>query len=281
MKAIALTCCLLVAAAAMGDERILNYHSEILIKSDGWIEVTESIVVRAEGQQIRRGIYRDYPTDYRDRFGNAVQVLYEPRTVLRNDRIEDFHTEKNRNGVRTYFGSADRMLATGIHSYAYRYDAGRMLGFFADHDELYWNVTGDGWDFPIDNATATVSFEFDLDADLIGVAGYTGPFGSSGDALEASTDEFSHAKFEITEPLGTREGLTIVVSWPKGFVDQPGAIQKTVWILSDNLNLLIALIGLFAMLGYYIPIWRRHGKDPEPGVIFARYAPPEGFSPAR
>jgi hypothetical protein len=34
------------------------------------------------------------------------------------------------------------------------------------------------------------------------------------------------------------------------------------------------------MLGYYIPIWRRHGKDPEPGVIFARYAPPEGFSPA-
>ena len=25
-----------------------------------------------------------------------------------------------------------------------------------DHDELYWNVTGNAWKFPIDVATATV-----------------------------------------------------------------------------------------------------------------------------
>ena len=123
--------------AAWSDERILNYHSEILIKTDGWIEVIETIVVRAEGRQIRRGIFRDYPTRYRDRTGNDVEVLYRPRAVLRNDRAEDFSSEKRNNGVRTYFGSADRMLDHGIHTYTFRYDAGRMLGFFDDYDELY------------------------------------------------------------------------------------------------------------------------------------------------
>ena len=51
-------------------------------------------------------------------------------------------------------------------------------------------------------------------------------------------------------------------------------------MLADNLSLLIALAGLLAMLIYYVPVWRDHGKDPEAGVIFARYEPPKGFSPA-
>jgi uncharacterized membrane protein YgcG len=57
-------------------------------------------------------------------------------------------------------------------------------------------------------------------------------------------------------------------------------MQRLVWLLSDNVNLLVALAGLAAMLGYYIPVWRNYGKDPDPGVIFTRYEPPGGFSPA-
>jgi uncharacterized membrane protein YgcG len=280
MKRFLAACWLLGAGALQADERILNYHSEILVKSDGWIEVAETIVVRAEGRQIRRGIFRDYPTGYQDKNGNDVQVLYEPRSVLRNDRREDFHSENLRNGVRTYFGSSDRMLQPGIHTYTYRYDAGRMLGFFEDHDELYWNVTGDGWEFPIDSATATVSFDFAITGDAIGVAAYTGAYGGSGDAVIASTQYSGQANFETTAPLPPRHGLTIAVTWPKGFVVEPGTMQKTLWLLSDNLNLLIALAGLLAMFAYYVPVWQAYGRDPDAGVIFARYAPPDGFSPA-
>ena len=266
--------------SAAADERILHYHSDILVKSSGWIEVRETIVVRAEGAQIRRGIYRDYPTRYRDRFGNDVQVRYEPRSVLRNDRREDFFSESRGNGVRTYFGSADRLLEHGIHTYIYTYDAGRMLGFFDAHDELYWNVTGNGWDFPIEHATAEVRFDFDVDGDSLRVEAYTGAYGDAATNVAATTDTSGVAKFETREPLGIHEGLTIVVSWPKGFVNAPGLVTRTSWLLSDNLNLLVAVAGLFAMLAYYIPTWRRFGKDPEPGVIFTRYEPPGGFSPA-
>ncbi|HEX2139192.1 MAG TPA: DUF2207 domain-containing protein [Woeseiaceae bacterium] len=270
---------LVASTVAVSDERILDYHSDVLVRQDGWIEVTERITVRAEGDRIRRGIYRDYPTRYEDRFGNDVEVDYLPLSVLRNDSREDFHTERRGNGVRTWFGSADRRLAPGVHTYVYRYRAGRMLGFFEARDELYWNVTGLGWDFPIDHASATVAFDFDLPERAIGVHAFTGGFGEQGRDYAASTGQ-GRAVFETTAPLGRHEGLTIVVNWPKGYVAEPGPLQKAGWVLSDNANLLAAVVGLLALFGYYLAVWRRYGRDPEEGPLVTRYEPPEGFSPA-
>lgn len=181
MRAALLLLLLPVAAAALADERILDYRSDVLVRADGRIEVTETITVRAEGKQIRRGIYRDYPTRYEDRLGNDVEVAYGPLSVERDGQAEAFHTERQSNGVRAYFGSAERLLAPGEHTYVYRYRAGRMLGFFDTRDELYWNVTGLGWEFPIDHASATVSFDFSLPPGSLGVDAFTGSFGEQGD----------------------------------------------------------------------------------------------------
>ena len=265
---------------AVADERILGFHSDIVVKQDGWIEVTETIRVRAEGQRIRRGIYRDFPTEYRDRFGNDYVVAFEPLAVLRNDDGEDYHTEHLRRGVRTYFGSSDRYIPNGVHVYTFRYRASRMLGFFEDHDELYWNVTGFDWAFPIDAASASVSFDFDVAAADLGAEAYTGPYGSTGQDYRHRIGSDSRVEFEALSPLSAANGLTIVVTWPKGLVEAPGATDRLVWLLQDNLNLLVAVAGLIALLAYYIPVWNRHGKDPEAGVLVTRYIPPEGYSPA-
>lgn len=268
-----------LGTAALADERILDYRSEVLVRADGWIEVTETTTVRAEGNRIRRGIYRDYPTRYEDRFGNDVEVAYEPLSVLRDGRPEPFHTERRDNGVRTYFGSADVRLAPGVYTYVYRYRADRMLGFFDGHDELYWNVTGLGWEFPVDHASAIVSFDFVLPPDALDTDAFTGPFGARGRDYRAGTEE-GRAVFETTAPLRRGEGLTIVVTWPKGYVEAPGAIDRAAWLLTDNANLLAALAGLGGLFAYYVPVWRKHGRDPDAGLVVTRYEPPEGFSPA-
>ncbi len=270
---------LLAAGYASADERILRYHSDILVRADGWIEVTETIRVRAEGDQIRRGIFRDYPTDYEDRFGNDFEALYEPRSLTRNGAPEPFFTEKVRNGVRTYFGSSNRFLDVGEHTYVYRYDAGRMIGFFDDMDELWWNATGDDWAFPVDEATAAVRFEFEVAPDSLQISAWQGRFGSTEQAT-ARLDASGNPGFAATRTLLNGEGVTLSVRWPKGLVTEPGNLQRLIWLLSDNLNLLVALAGLAAMLGYYLPVWKGYGKDPAPGVIMTRYAPPDGFSPA-
>ncbi len=121
MKKFCLPLLLFLPLICGADERILIFHSDINVRQDGWIEVTETITVRAEGSRIRRGIYRDFPTRYRDAYGNSHEVAYEPLSVLRDGAREDFHTRKVGNGIRTYFGSSNRMLATGIHTYTFRY----------------------------------------------------------------------------------------------------------------------------------------------------------------
>ena len=271
---------LLLPLAATANERILSFDSDILIKADGWIEVRETIRVRAEGREIRRGIYREFPTRYRDRRGLDYVIDYRPLAVLRNGRGEDMHSVDVDNGVITYFGHRDRYIAAGEHTYEYSYEANRMVGFFEDHDELYWNVTGNDWAFPIDRASATVRFDFPVDTNTLKVVAYTGRQGDSGLAYRARIDSAGYAAVETTEILPPVHGLTLAVSFPKGLVAEPTGVDRLAWVLRDNRDLLVVVAGFFALLAYYIPVWQRFGKDPEEGVIVTRYTPPEGYSPA-
>ena len=275
-----LLCLLLLPLATLAEERILEFHSEIEIVEDGWIEVTETIRVRAEGNRIRRGIYRDFPTEYRDRLGNETVVDFDILSVQRNGAREDHHTQAIRDGIRTYFGNANRYLNSGEHTYVFRYRANRMLGFFGQHDELYWNVTGVNWEFPIDKASATVSFDFDVPVAALTAEAYTGAFGYRNSDYTSRIDNSARVHFETTKVLPPLNGLTIVVGWPAGIIAPPSDLQRVGWLLRDNANLLIAAIGLLLLLAYYIPVWRHFGKDPEEGVLVTRYAPPDGFSPA-
>jgi len=266
--------------AAIADERILSFHSDVRVLTDGMIEVTETITVRSEGKQIRRGIYRDFPVEYEDRLGNAYKIRLEPLFVQRNGQPEAFHTVRSGRDVRTYFGSSNRFIDHGEHTYTFRYRADRMLGFFDEHDELYWNATGNNWDFPIDKATATVRLAFDAPRDKVFVEGYTGRMGSQEQDYGRFMDEAGDLHFAANHPLPAAHGLTIVVGWPKGFVDEPTLLDRLGWIIKDNSNLLVAILGYLLLLLYYIPTWLSHGKDPEEGVVVTRYEPPKGFSPA-
>jgi len=273
-------CLLLLSCSALADERILDFHSDIRVMQDGWIEVTETIRVRAEGNRIRRGIYRDFPTEYEDKLGNQYVVGFEPLSVLRNNAPEDSHTQNIRRGKRIYFGAANRFINTGEHTYIFRYRASRMLGFFEDHDELYWNVTGVEWAFPIDHASATVDFGFDVSANDLTAEAYTGSYGYTRRDYTARVDPSGHVDFRTTKPLPALTGLTVVVGWPKGHVAEPTDLERLGWLLKDNSNLLVALGGFALLLIYYIPVWSRFGRDPEEGLLVTRYEPPEGFSPA-
>ncbi len=267
-------------ATAQADERILRYHSDITVNADGTMDVIETIRVRAEGARIRRGIYRDFPTDYRDRFGNKVRVGFELQQVRRDGRAEPHHTERRSNGIRIYAGSRDVFLRSGEYEYAFHYRVSRMLGFFDDHDELYWNVTGNGWDFIIDRASASVTLPDSVASDDITIEGYTGAFGSAGQDYVASVDGQGRAQIRTTGPLPRRNGLTLVASWPKGHVAEPTFTQNAAFLLSQNLGLLIAMVATLGALLYLFLAWRKVGVDPPAGVIFPHYEPPEGFSPA-
>lgn len=285
MKRALVSFCLLlglaaVASPAAADERILDYHSDIHLEPTGELRVTETIRVRAEGQNIRRGIYRDFPTRYRDRWGNRVRVDFSPLSVRRNGQTEAWHTEKRSNGVRVYFGSANRMLQPGVHEYEFTFATNRQLGFFDQHDELYFNVIGTGWMFPIDHGVATLTLPFAVDPAQLQLSVYTGRQGSRQGDARAEVVAPDRVRVETTRPLQPREGMTVAVGWPKGLIAEPGAAQKARWFLRDNAAAIVLLLGLAAPLAWYLWAWNRVGRDPRKGVIIPRFEPPAGLSPA-
>ncbi|HEX3798916.1 MAG TPA: DUF2207 domain-containing protein [Verrucomicrobiae bacterium] len=263
------------ASAAL--ERISHFDSQITVQSNATLLVTETIDVTADGQQMKHGIYRDFPQLYHGKFGLRVRTRFDVLNVERDGKPEPYHLEKRDNGVRVYIGSATALLPSGQHSYRITYKTGRQLGFFDTHDELYWNVTGNAWSFPIDLATATVTLPTGaMPHDLIA---YTGAQGSR--ATNYSVEMINgNAHFETTRRLNVHEGLTIVVEWPKGFVVAPTIQTKGMALMSDNQGLTLATICFFFLLLYYIAAWMMVGRDLAHGIIMARSSPPEKFSPA-
>lgn len=261
-----------------GEESILSFHSYLAVQPDAALEVTETIRVKAAGREIRRGIVREFPTRYRDRFGNPVTVDFEVREVLRDGHPEPYHLKSVANGVHLYIGQKDVFLAPGTYTYTLRYRTTRQLGFFPEFDELYWNVTGHGWVFPILTAEAVV--ELPQGAKILQSAAYTGPYGSQEQAYRLRLDAAGRPVFTTTRPLAPKEGFTIAVAWPKGFITPPSPAARASYFFRDNLSALMGLTGFLMLLGYYVLIWRRVGRDPEPGPIIPLFEPPAGFSPA-
>jgi len=264
---------------AMADERILDYQSDIEVFVDGSMQVTETIRVRAEQKEIKRGIYRDFPTDYKDRFGNRYRVGFEVLEAKRDGHQESWHTKPQGNGVRVYLGDKNIYLGKGDYTYAITYRTNRQLGFFDDHDELYWNVTGNHWSFPIDAVSVRVTLPEGLRAEQLAPEAYTGPLGAKGEDYSASVDYDARVHFETTRAFVKGEGLTIVVSWPKGYVHEPTRREEINFLLRDNQSWVILLIGLSALVAYYLLAWVMVGRDPQSGVVITRYEPPVGLSP--
>ena len=267
-------------SSALAQERILSYHSDIEVFVDGSMQVTETIRVRSEKKEIKHGIYRDFPTDYKDRFGNRYRVGFEVVEVTRDGRPEGWHSEAQGNGIRVYLGSKGVYLDSGDYIYQLTYRSNRQLGFFDDHDELYWNVTGNHWSFPIDAVSARVVLPEGISPERLTPEAYTGPLGATGQDYRTSVDDDGSVLFATTRAFSKGEGLTIVVAWPKGYVHEPTQREEIDFLLRDNLSWVILLVGLCALLAYYLLVWFVVGRDPQAGVVITRYEPPPGLSPA-
>jgi hypothetical protein len=281
VKRILLFSALLVCALpALGqNERILSFDSHITVSPDGSMLVRETIEVMAERENIVHGIYRDFPTRYTDHLGNRYSVRFDVVSVQRDDSSEPYHIDTRSNGVRVYFGSSGYELIPGEHTYVFTYRTSRQLGFFEDHDELYWNVTGVGWIFAIDKATATVELPANVRSRISSLDGYTGYENGKGKDFTTSRDDAGNPVFRA-ENLQPHQGLTLVVAWPKGLIREPTAAEKRGQFIADNRPIFIGVVGLGLILVYYVVAWSMVGRDPRPGTIVALYEPQDNLSPA-
>jgi len=275
----------LVLAAAIGraqvdpapddgvGERITDFHSHIVVDRDGGLTVSETIAVVAAGEQINHGIYRDFPTTYEGPLFTRVEVPFESsassatvrpsRTTPRRRAMacastSARRTPRSRPG-RTPTGSptarpAARLLRRPRRAVLERHR--QRLGV-PDRARLGHRPA----------AARCV-------ARAGRARGYTGPAGSTLQALTTEVDRHSGAlHFATTRSLDPYEGLTIVASFPKGHVHEPTAEERRAAWLRSNRHLVAGAAGLAVVLLYYLAAWLAVGRDPSRGTIIPLFEP--------
>ena len=267
-----------VPSRASAEERITRFASDVQVRPDSSLDVTETIDVHAEGDRIRRGIFRDFPTRYRGRTGSQVRVGFILQDVSRDGYAEPAAIEPISNGVRIRIGDADKMLDPGDHRYVIRYRTTRQIGRFADYDELYWNVTGNGWVFLIDVAEARIRLP---EAVKFGQrAAYSGPQGATRHDAVVVSERPAEIQFRTTRPLGPYEGLTVAVAWPKGVIADADQGTRARWWLADFGPPLVGALALLGLAGFYYFAWKSAGRNPRPGTVVPLFSPADDLTPA-
>ena len=267
-----------VSTPAAAEERVRHFASDIEIARDGTLEVTETIRVQVDNVAINHGIFREIPTRYQAPWGKRFKVGFTLVETRLDGQPEPNASETMSNGVRIKIGDADRIVPIGEHVYTIRYKATRMLGRFDDHDELYWNVTGNSWRFPIDRASVIITLP---SAARFGQrAVYTGYQGETARNATVTSEGADTISIATTAPLAAGQGLTVAVAFPKGVVDAPSSATKAGWFLADWGPPIVALSGLAGLIGFLFLAWQRAGRDPRAGTVVPIFAPPDGLSPA-
>ncbi len=258
---------------ALAEEVIRSFTSDVIIGRDATIEVTETIAVVAEGAQIKRGILRDFPTRYKTPDGKDYEVGFRVLSITRDGVAEAWIEESLANGIRLKIGRADVLIEPGLHTYAITYRATGELGFFEGYDEIYWNVTGNSWTFPIERADTIIRLPDG--AEVLQHAAYTGPFGAQGRDVAVIAAKGSLYRAETTRRLEAGEGFTVAVGFTKGIVTPPAPppdyTVTSYYVLGG---------GVLFMALYYMLTWLRVGRDPSGGPVIPRWHPPEGLEPA-
>ncbi len=270
------TLAFVLATAAQAAEVIQRFDSVVEVAKNGTLTVTETIRVRAEGNEIKRGIFRDFPLRFSDASGRTREVDFEVLSVTRDGQPENWFTKKPNTGVvRIYAGKEDVTVSRGDHTYVIRYTTGRQIRWIDGKPELNWNVTGNFWTFPISAATYRLTLPGNVRP--VRWTAYTGPVGARGTDWRGAIDASSGLTVTTTRQLAPHAGLTVVAEIPAGAIDAPN--ENYYWF-KDNRHWIIGGIGFIAVAIYYLMAWSAVGRDPKRGTIIPLFHPPKGVSPA-
>ena len=252
------------------DLRIENFQAEVIVMPDGTIDVTETIRAHFIGGPWH-GLYRTIPVEYVTPQGlNYSLFLDVKRVVDASGRALKYESSRERHyrKLKIYIPDADN----STQNISIEYTVSDALRFFEDHDELYWNVTGDEWDYPIQGASARIILPEGTTNIRANV--FTGAYGSR--AQDADVDIAGNGvEVHAREALRLHAGLTVAVAFDKGFVREPTAANKVALFFRSNWPLGIP-VAAFALMFY---LWWTRGRDPRLRPIAAQYEPPNQLTP--
>ncbi len=272
LRTLVLLCIALAAPAFAREWRITNFASSMQVAPDGTMTVRENLTVSFEGEF--HGIYRDIPIQYPGPHGSNYTLFLTVTGVTdgQGNKLKyDSSVQGDFRHLKIYIPNAVNTTKVVDISYTVK----NAVRWFDDHDELYWNVTGNDTPVPIDNAMAIILFPPNAANNLRGQA-FTGVYGSEGRDATVTVNG-NVVKVSTNRTLDMREGLTADVYITKGILTQPSQLTFALWFIRSNVIVLLPLWAFVVMFFF----WWTKGRDPKPDISVApMYDPPKDMTPA-
>ncbi|HWG59553.1 MAG TPA: DUF2207 domain-containing protein [Candidatus Acidoferrales bacterium] len=265
-----LLCTLACAIPAAARQLVIqNFDDQIMVNRDGTTDVTESIAVQFTGSW--NGIYRKIPVEYNTDEGLNYTLMLSVSGIT-DDAGQNLRFTQKRSGRNLVLQIWVPDAANNTRTVVIRYHVLNAIRFFPDHDELYWSVTGNEWEMPIEAASARI--QLPEGASGIRATAFTGAYGSRAEDATVSTND-NEISVHTTHALAYREGLTVVAGFDKGIVRQPTVGAKILMFLRSNWPFAIPIAVFLLMLW----LWWTRGRDPRHGAVVVQYDPPDNLSP--
>lgn len=272
-------------ASSAAAEKIDSFDISAEIGRDGTVNVSEYIKYDFEGAE-RHGIYRDIPLRSEDGPDIAIEVV----GVSSDSQNVSYVVLRSSGKLNIKIGDANE-LVSGVVNYRIDYKIFGSIRFFEQHDEFYWNVTGNDWQVPILSASAKVFADFGF-LNTTSSSCYTGPTGSvSRDCGFVIAEDKKSLGFSTIGSLSAGSGLTFSVLFPKGEIDKILADKN--YSDNDSISWGSWIFGFF-FVAFFIVFFAFFIFAIVMGVIMSRklyknksfrnnpivvqYGPPEGFS---
>lgn len=265
--------------SGFNSEYIKSFVSDISINLDGTINITETITVMSVGSDIRYGIYREFPTRYKDRYGNFYNTGFKLISTLIDNKIIEPEIKSTYSGYKIIIKNPE-LLSYGLHTFVIKYITSRQLGFFHNSQEnfveFYFNITGNSWKFPIFYACANITLPKNLPLNLVNVYAYTGKVNGK----DYSFNINNLIKIETTKPIDIGSGFTVAINWPHGYILEPTLKEKAEKFSADNILTILLLLCIILLVMLLIYFYIKKIIDSKKYTVIPLYNLPANLTPA-
>lgn len=253
-------------------EKINIFSVDIIANKEGEMNIIERIDYDFEDLK-RHGIFRYIPLY--SKVGDLYRVIeIDDIEVTRNGKKENFEISKSKEKINIKIGDGDTKI-NGTQYYQISYKVKNGIGSnYETHDEIYWNVTGNDWNIPIDKVISSVVTDFGVKRDSVACFTRDGSF----NAQFCELDPPDSSQTVTTNVMYPGEGLTVVHSFPKGTFPPSNLLkelpksngEKIAGFIFKNLGIIYLIINILipSMIFYWYKKFKNKKRFGKPLVNF-------------
>lgn len=259
----------LIPTTFANDLDIKSFHVDINIHDDGSFDVKETIDIFFNEK--RRGLYRLVPYQY---LINGEKY---------NIRITDIKVEGEKTKISNERGNKKIRIGDpdikidGHKTYYINYKVDKALVQHDDAVEFYWNLTGNDWDIPIEQASFTITYPDDLQLAKKDIRIFADDYGSEFTAVDYDIIN-NKITGKTTKIIKAGNGISVATMIPADLLSiAPTSLRQ---IEIPKVYPKDIYFPIPAMLfGWLLWLWRSKDRHKEPEDVDDQYYPPDDMSP--